>query len=46
MPIPDPLAIHQLNAHQTWQWYIFVLNLDPKDPIPCLMKKYYIMNKM
>ena len=38
MSILDLLVIHQLNVYQTWHWYIFVLDLDPKDPILCSRK--------
>jgi hypothetical protein len=38
MSILDLSVIHQLNVYQTWHWYIFVLDLDPKDPILCSRK--------
>jgi hypothetical protein len=38
MLILDLLVYHQLNVYQTWHWYIFVLDLDPKGPILCSRK--------
>jgi hypothetical protein len=46
MQILDLLVLHQLNLYQTWHWYSFVLQLDPKDPILCLKKTDKNKNKM
>ena len=45
MSILDLLVYHQLNVYQTWHWYIFVLDLDPKDPILCSRKQINIRTK-
>jgi len=46
MSILDLLVYHQLNVYQTWHWYIFVLDLDPKDPILCSRKQINIRTKV
>jgi hypothetical protein len=46
MQILDLLAIHQSNLYQTGHWYIFVLDLDPKDPVLCSRKTDKNKNKM